>query len=116
MPPIARLSSIARMHPRPASPHPIFEVIESDSPPMSAAPLVVLAIGMGRPVAETTRRLLASFVTIQAIGQGPEPAHEQSGAAAHPRVVLLEADARRGDAADAVGRIAAQWRPVPALW
>jgi DNA-binding NarL/FixJ family response regulator len=86
-----------------------------DSTPTSAAPLVVLVIGMGQPVAETTRTLLASDVTVRAIEQGRETAQAVNGAAVHPQLVLVETDARRADAADAVARIASLWRPVPVL-
>ena len=112
---VIRTPSAARMRQHPPSPRPDAVIVDSSSQPTDALPLVVLVIGMGQPVADATRQLLAADGTIRAIEQGRERANDTSGAALRPQVVLLGVDARRDDAVDAVREAAAKWRPAPVL-
>ena len=112
---VIRTPSAARMRQHSPSPRPDAVIVDSSSQHTDALPLVVLVIGMGQPVADATRQLLAADGTIRAIEQGRERANDTSGAALRPQVVLLGVDARRDDAVEAVREAAAKWRPAPVL-
>lgn len=112
---VIRALSAVRMHQQSPSPHSDSELVDSSSQHPVAVPLVVLVIGMGQPVADSTRQLLAADSTIRAIEQGRERVNVASEAALRPQVVLLGVDANRDDAVDAVREAAAKWRPAPVL-
>jgi DNA-binding NarL/FixJ family response regulator len=86
-----------------------------DAAPASASALAVLLIGAGEPVSIATRQLLAGDSGICGIGHALASASEASGPMQHPDVVVLQVDARRDDAVDAVREAAAKWHPAPVL-
>jgi two-component system, NarL family, nitrate/nitrite response regulator NarL len=112
---VIRAPSAVRMHQHSPSPHSDSELVDNSSQHPDAVPLVVLVIGMGQPVVDSTRQLLGADGTIRAIEQGSERVNVASEAALRPQVVLLGVDASRDDAVDAVREAAAKWRPAPVL-
>jgi DNA-binding NarL/FixJ family response regulator len=77
--------------------------------------LAVLVFSTGERASEETRQLLAHHGEVRCIEHGRESVREANGPAKHPDVVLLEVDARRDDAIDAVRDIVARCRPAPLL-
>jgi DNA-binding NarL/FixJ family response regulator len=98
-----------------ASQYPDQDGIGHDAAPASVSTLAVLLIGVGEPVSIATRHLLARDHGICSMEHALASAREASGSMQLPDVVVLEVDARRDDAVEAVREATAKWQPAPLL-